>query len=63
MKQLNISFLLAMLMSMIGVEAFAHDIEVTNADGKSIYYVWKNNKTELAVSYQGSSYSEYSDEY
>ena len=32
---------------------FAHDIEVVNDDGKTIYYSWINNKTELAVSYQG----------
>ena len=63
MKQLNISFLLAMLMSMLGIETFAHDIAVENADGKTIYYVWVNNKTELAVSYRGSDYSSYKNEY
>ena len=42
---------------------FAHNISVVNDDGKIIYYRWINNKTELAVSYQGSSYSDYSDEY
>ena len=35
MKQLNFTFLLAMLMSMLGVEASAHDIAVENA-GKTI---------------------------
>ena len=63
MKQLNVTFLLAMLMSMLGVETFAHDIAVENADGKTIYYVWTNNKSQLAVSYQGSSPSDYSNEY
>ena len=53
MKQLNITFLLTMLMSMIGIQAFAHDIEVANADGVTIYYNYKNNSTELAVTYRG----------
>jgi hypothetical protein len=52
MKQLNFSFLLAVLMSMQGVEASAHDIAVENADGKTIYYSWTNSKTELTVSYR-----------
>ena len=63
MKQLRFTLLLGLLMSMMGVEAFAHDIAVENADGKTIYYLWTNNKTELQVSYQGSSYSSYSGEY
>ena len=60
MKQLNIKLLLALLISMLGVKASAHDIEVANADGKTIYYNYINNKTELAVSYWGSSSSSYS---
>ena len=48
---------------MAGAKAFAHDIEVKNADGVTIYYSWANDNTTLAVSYQGSSYDEYSDEY
>ena len=48
--------LLTVLMSMVGVSTFAHDIEVANSDGVTIYYTWQNNQTELAVSYQGSSY-------
>ncbi len=63
MKQhLNISTILIMLMSMIGVEAFAHDFEVANSDGVTIYYV-KTSDTEVAVSYQGGYRSSYSDEY
>ena len=62
-KQSFITFLLTVLMSMLGENVFAHDIAVANSDGKTIYYVWTNNKTELAVSYQGSSYSAYSNEY
>ena len=63
MKQFKLTFLLIVLMSMVGAKAFAHDIEVKNADGKTIYYTYMNNTTELAVSYRGSSYSSYSNEY
>ena len=56
-------FLMATFLCMTGAAAFAHDIEVANADSVTIYYVWTNNKTELAVSYRGSSYYDYYDEY
>ncbi len=49
-KQSLITILLIVLMSMTGAKAFAHDIEVANSDGKTIYYKWIKNKTELAVS-------------
>ena len=61
MKQLNITFLLTMLMSMIGIQAFGHDIEVANADGVTIYYKYINNSTELAVTCRGIYYSDYSE--
>ena len=61
-KQSFITILLAVLMSMTGGKVFAHDIEAKNADNVTIYYEWINNNAELAVSYQGSSYS-YSEEY
>ena len=57
MKKLNFTILLTVLLSMVGAKAFAHDIAVKNADGVTIYYVWANNNTELAVSYRGSSYT------
>ena len=57
MKQFKLTFLLIVLMGMVGAKAFAHDIEVKNADGKTIYYTYTNNKTELAVSSSSSSYS------
>ena len=63
MKKLNITFLLTMLMSMVGLNASAHDIEVKNADGVTIYYNYINNSTELAVTYRGSYYNSYSNEY
>ena len=63
MKKLNFTFLLTMLLSMGGARALAHDIEVANADGVTIYYTWANYNTELSVSYRGNSYSSYSGEY
>ena len=63
MKKLNITILLTVLLSMVGAKVFAHDIEVKNADGVTIYYVWTNNNTELAVSYRGSNFGSYSNEY
>ena len=43
--------------------ANAHDIEVQNADGVTIYYNYNNNGTELEVTFRGSSYNDYSNEY
>ena len=63
MKQIKISFLLTALLSMVGARALAHDIEVKNADGKTIYYNWANNKTELSVSYPIKNTTEYSNKY
>lgn len=62
-KQSFITILLTLLLSMTGAKTFAHDIEVANDDGVTIYYIWINNNTELTVSYRGSSYSSYSNEY
>ena len=64
MKHLKFNaFLLTLLLSMAGITATAHDIEVKNEDGVTIYYVWTNNNTELAVSYQGNYGLHYSNEY
>ena len=52
-KQSFITILLTVLMSMTGSKSFAHDISVKNSDEVTIYYVWTNNNTELAVSYRG----------
>ena len=66
MKKANFCLisLLTVLMSMVGAKASAHDIEVANADGVTIYYRWNSDKTELSVTYRGddywSSYDEYS---
>ena len=51
-----------LMASMIGVDAFAHNIEVENGDGKIIYYNYINNNTELEVTFRGAYYSSY-DEY
>ena len=63
MKHIKFTFLLTMLMSMVGIGASAHDIEVQNGDGVFICYKYVNNKTELAVTYEGSSYDSNSNEY
>lgn len=52
-----------MLLSMLGPNVFAHDIEVENADGVMIYYNYINDGTELMVTYQGYSYNSYDNEY
>ena len=63
MKQVKLTFLLTVLMSMVGAKSFAHDIEVKNADGITIYYNYINDGTELAVTFRGSSYDSYTNEY
>ncbi|MBQ7426319.1 MAG: leucine-rich repeat protein [Prevotella sp.] len=49
MKQISITFLLTLLMSMMNNKAQAYDIAVKNADGVTIYYNYINNGTELEV--------------
>ena len=49
--------LLTLLCNMLVVESFAHDIEVVNSDGVTIYYNWIKNNAELEVSYQGSQFA------
>ena len=60
MKKQVLFTILAMLVS---VSAFSHDIEVKNADGVTIYYNYINNGTELEVTFQGSRYDSFSNEY
>lgn len=57
-----ISSCLLPVLSMIGFNASAHDIEVPNADGVTIYYNYINNNTEVAVTFAGDWYG-YKDEY
>ena len=65
MKQLNITrILLALLFSMAGITASAHNYEVTNEDGKPIYLQWWDNQhTQLYVTYRGDACNSYSNEY
>ena len=55
--------LLLFAMILLPLVASAHDIEVKNADGVTIYYNYINDGTELEVTFRGSSYLDYSDEY
>ena len=49
---------------MMALLSFAHDFEVKNADEKTIYYeITSSSDLTVAVTYQGTSYSEYMDEY
>ncbi len=51
--------MLTLLISMTSLITYAHDIAVPNVDGKTIYYVFINDKTELAVSFQGNDINYY----
>ena len=62
MKKVNITYWLFVLISLVSTKVSAHDIEA-DANGVTIYYNWINNKTELAVSIRGTTYSEYKNEY
>ena len=49
---------------MTAMLSFAHDFEVKNADGKTIYYnIPSSSDLTVAVTYQGTSCSVYSNEY
>ena len=62
MKPINI-YLPLILSCMVGVNVSAHDIEVPNADGVTIYYHYINNDTELAVTFAGDWYGYVNNEY
>ena len=63
MKHFRLSFLFAVFLCMLTNSLFAHDIEVQNADGVTIYYNYINEGTELEVTFRGSNSSDYSNEY
>ena len=44
-----------------GGKSYAHDIEVANADGVTIYYNYTNDQTELEVTYKKNT--TYNDDY
>ena len=55
--------LLLLAMILLPLVASAHDIEVQNADGVTIYYNYINNGTELQVTFRGSYVEHYLNEY
>ena len=55
--------LLLFAMILLPLVASAHDIEVQNADGKTIYYNYINNGTELEVTFLGSYSGLFGNEY
>ena len=55
--------LLLFAMILLPLVASAHDIEVQNADGVTIYYNYINDGKELAVTFRGDRYDSYSNEY
>ena len=55
--------LFSLLALFIPALSYAHDIEVPNADGVIVYYNYINDGEELVVTFKGSSYSSYSNEY
>lgn len=57
------AFLFTLFMGLVSQYVCAHSIEVANAQGVTIYYNWTNNQTELTVTYKGSDYSSFSNEY
>ena len=59
-KKLNLIFLA--LFSLVSLNINAHDFEVVNSDGKTIYYKITSN-LKVSVTYQGNRYSSYSNEY
>ena len=61
MKHSNLTLLLTVLMSIVGAKTFAHDIEVKNADGITIYYNYINEGAELEVTSPSSYWNEYRD--
>ena len=57
------AFLITLFMGLVSQYVCAHSIEVANAQGVTIYYNWTNNQTELTVTFKGSYYDSYSNEY
>ena len=55
--------LLLFAMILLPLVASAHDFEVQNADGVTIYYNYINNGAELEVTFRGSKYDSFSNEY
>jgi len=52
-----------LLVMFMALASYAHDLEVKNADGVTIYYNYINDNTEFAVTYRGNYSYEYMYEY
>ena len=62
MKKLNL--LLLLIFSVISLNIYAHDFEMVNSDGKTIYYdITSSADLTVSVSYRGDSNSSYTNEY
>ena len=55
--------LLLFVMMLLPLVASAHEFEVQNTDGVTIYYNYTNNGTELEVTYYGPLYNSFIDRY
>ena len=55
MKRRNFTFLFTVLLSMNSALTSAHDFEAKNSDGVTIYYNFRNDKTELSVTFRGEA--------
>ena len=55
--------LLTLLLLMCATMTSAHDIAVANSNGKTIYCNYNSDGSSVSVTYQGTSYSSYSNEY
>lgn len=51
------TYTIILLLSLICFKAYSYDLAIPNSDGKTIYYDWLNDKTELSVSSGESKYS------
>ena len=63
MKKNNFRMLAMMLLSMMAINVSAHDIEVANADGVTIYYNYSDDGRELYVTFRGEKIDSYNGEY
>ena len=58
-KQSITKIMLTILVSMMGINAFAYDIAVENADGVTFYYNYINDGKELEVTFRNNQYNSY----
>ena len=63
MKHYNSKLLLTLLLFMCATITSAHDIAVKNSDGREIYYNINSDGITLTVTYRGTSYNQYYNNY